>query len=91
MTVQDPLAGMVAPVSVTVVAEAAAATVPPVHVVAAVGVSATVRPEGRVSTSTAPVSGMVLGLVRVMVSVEDAPGVTVAGLKDLAMVAVLLT
>ena len=89
--VQDPPDGIVPPVSRTKVAEAVAVTVPPAQVVEALGVSATVRPLGRLSISAAPLSGTVFGLVRVIVAVVGAPRATEVGLKALAMVTGLRT
>ena len=59
----------------------AAVTVPDVHVVDALGVAATVKPEGRLSISTAPVKAIELPFVTVTVSVDATPTFTAEELK----------
>ena len=72
LTVQEPLAGIVPPLNVSVVFPASGAQVAPAHVVAAAGVAATCTPAGRLSVNAAPVSVAVFVLVSVNVSVETA-------------------
>ena len=79
VTVHEPLAGMQAPVKVTL--EASSVTVPP-HVVLAG--PETSMPLGNVSMSGAvSVSGVLSELCRGTVRVEFLPRTKVAGLKDL--------
>ena len=84
VTVQEPLAGIVAPVNARVVPEGAAVTVPPVQVVLALAGLAMVMPLGRLSVTLAPVMAVALGLVRVTVSVDWPPAPIEAGAKALA-------
>ena len=62
-------------------------TVPPAQVVEALGVRATATLLGSMSESTAEVRAMVLGLLIVIVSVDEAPRATELGLNALAMMA----
>jgi len=76
-TVQEPLAGIFAPVvcpKLRVVAPAIGAHVgAPVQVVLAFGVAATCKPDGSVSVNLAPVNWVVFGFVMVNVNVEVPP------------------
>src|SRR3990172_2074419 len=74
VTVQAPAAGIVAPVSRMLVAEAAAMTVPLAQVVDAFGVVATTRPPGSESVKAACVRAAALAFSRRIVSVAGAPG-----------------
>jgi hypothetical protein len=89
--VQVPFAFNVPADNATLAEPAAAATVPPSQVVAALGVEAIVRPLGSVSVSAMPLSATepaaVFGIV--MVSVEIPPAGMVAGAKAFASVMVL--
>src|SRR5579859_987322 len=86
LTVQDPLAGIAPPVSVTDELPASAITVPP-QVLLAFGVGATTTPVGRLSTSGAFRLAIVsLALFNVRVSVEVPPAVIVAGVNALPTV-----
>ena len=88
LTVQEPLAGMVAPVgepNVRVVAAAAGAQVGvPPQVVEAEGVEATCRPAGSASVNVAPVNAIELEFASVKVRV-DVP-LTAIGLGRNALV-----
>lgn len=78
------LAAMVAPVSVTLFAPAAAVIVPaPQEPVSPLG-EAIVKPVGNVSTNATPFSAKALGegFVIVKLSEEVAPGAIVDGVKD---------
>lgn len=89
VTVHEPLAGIVPPENVSVpglVAFTEAVTVPVVQVVAAFETTALRRFAGYVSVNAAPVIAVVLGFVRVMVSVEVSLTATLTGEKDLATV-----
>ena len=72
VTVQLPLAGMVAPLRLTELPPATAVTVPPVHVVVPLGEAVLTSPEGYVSVKAAPVMAEALLLVSKMVMVDDA-------------------
>ena len=90
-TTQNPFAGIVAPVILIWVSEAAALITAPAQVDDAFGVSATAKPAGKVSTKRAAVSGTVFELVMVMVNVDDAPVASGEGLNAFAIVAGLRT
>ncbi|MFZ1811879.1 MAG: hypothetical protein WAU04_12025, partial [Candidatus Nitrotoga sp.] len=66
--VQEPLAGMVAPLRLISLSPASALTTPPEQVVEAAGVAYTATPTGRVSVNDTPVSGTLALLVMVTVS-----------------------
>ena len=70
VTLQLPLAGIVAPLNATEPPPAAAVTVPPAQVVAPLGVPVLTRFAGYVSVKAAPVILAVLGFVRVTVNTE---------------------
>ena len=76
--VQVAPAPRVAPVKLMPVAEAGANTVPPVQLVAALGVCATTKPLGSESVSAAPVSAVLLGLVIAMVKIFAVPAAALA-------------
>ena len=81
LTVQEPLAGIAPPVSVTDELPASAVTVPP-QVLLAFGVGATSTPVGRLSTRGEFRLAIVsLPLFNVSVRVEIPPAVIVAGLN----------
>lgn len=89
VTVHELLAGIVPPVNVSVpglVAFADAVTVPVVQLVAAFDTTALRRFKGYVSRNAAPVIAVVLGFVRVIVSVDVSLTATLTGKKDLATV-----
>ena len=86
VTVQEPLAGIVAPDNATVPPPLAAVTVPPAHVVEPAGVAVFTRFTGYVSVKAAPVIAVVFALERVIVSTEATFGATLAGAKDFASV-----
>jgi hypothetical protein len=80
VTVQLPAAGIVPPVSTTAVEPLLPVTVPPQVVLPG---AETVIPLGNASTKGADnVPAILLALLRVRVSVELPPAVTLAGLKD---------
>lgn len=90
LAVQEPLAGMLAPVGSPKVNEVAAAEgaqvgVPP-QVVLAAGVAATCTPDGKASVNLTPVKATLLGLVRVKVRVETPLTAIGFGEKDLVSV-----
>jgi hypothetical protein len=85
VTVHEPLAGMVPPESATLFPAAAAVTDPP-QVVAPDGVAVFTRPAGYVSVNAAPVIGVVLLLVSVIVSTEAVLRPTGLGENDFAAV-----
>ena len=86
LTVQEPLAGIAPPVSVTDELPASAITVPP-QVLLAFGVGATSTPVGRLSTSGAfRLATVSLALFNVSVRVEIPPALIVAGLNALPTV-----
>ena len=89
--VQEPLAGMVAPLRLISLSPASALTTPPEQVVEAAGVAYTATPTGRVSVNDTPVSGTLALLVMVTVSVLFCPTRTALGLNALAMVGTLTT
>jgi hypothetical protein len=74
---------MLAPLRATVAAPGRAVTVPPVQVVAALGVAATVMFAGNASVSATAVSGTALSavLANEIVNVDAAPGAMTAGVK----------
>lgn len=74
--------------SATLVSPAAAVTVPEVHVVAAFGVAAIVRPEGNASVRATPVSATAPGAVfgMVIVRTDVSPAEIVAGANALLRV-----
>ena len=78
LTVQDPLAGIVAPVRIMLVAELAADTKPLAQVVLAFGVCATTNPVGKVSVNEAIVSADALGLVSEIFNTFETPGSALA-------------
>ena len=90
LTVQDPDAGMVAPVvcpNASVVAPGAGAhDGEPEQDVVAEGVAATCTPAGSVSVNIAPVSGALFGFVSVKVRVETPFTATVCGENCLEIV-----
>jgi hypothetical protein len=84
--VQLPLAGIVPPEKVNVVAPADGAKVAPEQVVPNPGVAATCTPAGNGSVKEVPVSGMLLEFDKVNVKVEIPPVGIVAGEKALVIV-----
>ncbi len=84
VTVHEPLAGMLAPESATLLPLLAAVTVPPAHVVAPLATAVFTRPAGYVSVNAAPVIGLAFALVNVIVSTEVALGATSDGTNALA-------
>jgi hypothetical protein len=86
VTVQLPLAGILASARVTVLDVALTDTDAPVHVVAGAGELAIVRPLGSVSLKWLCVSAYALALVNVNVSVEAIVSPTLDGENDCATV-----
>ncbi len=84
--VQLPLAGMVPPEKVSVVAAADGLNVAPAQVVLAAGVPATCTPEGNVSEKAAAVRATALVFVNVKVRTDVLPAAMVDRLKFLLMV-----
>lgn len=74
VTVHEPPAATVPPARLTLLPFAAAVTVPPVHVVAPLGVAVFCRPEGYVSEKATPLSALFrLGFVIVNVRMDVPP------------------
>ena len=90
-TTHDPFAGIVAPVILIWVSDAAALITAPAQVDDAFGTKATASPLGSGSTKRAAVSGTALGFVTVIVNVEGTPVATGEGLNAFAIVAGLRT
>ena len=86
MTVHEPLAGIVAPASATLVPPLAAATVPGPQLVVPFAVAVFTRPAGYASVKPAPVIAVAFELVSVIVSTEGAFGATPIGAKALVIV-----
>ena len=82
--VQEPLAGMLAPLKVRVVPPAVAAALPPAQVVAALAGLARVMPLGKLSVTATPVMTVALALDRVTVRRETPPAPILAGENALA-------
>jgi hypothetical protein len=81
VTVQEPLAGIEPPVSVTVEPPFGAVTVPPQVVL---GIPETTKPFGNVSMNgEVKLAAVAFGLFRIMVRVELPSSTTEVGLKDL--------
>ena len=83
LTVQLPLAGMVAPLIATLPALAAPAKIAPAQLLLKLGVAAMTTPMGKVSVNAAPVITAALPLVRVIVSTDVAPALMLIGAKAL--------
>ena len=81
--------GIVPPVKVSVELPAVAESTPP-QVLVALGEASIVTPLGKVSVNAAPVAGLVLALLKVMVRVETPPAPMVAGSNALANVGVVM-
>jgi len=89
VTIHEPLAGIEPPVKVTVELSWTAATVPPQVVLARPETS---RPAGMASTKGAvSVAAVLLGLLKVMMRVENSPTTIVGGLKALPIVGLTIT
>jgi len=85
VTVQEPLAGIEPPPTVSHVAPLVAVSVPP-QVVLALGVEAINMPLGKLSVSKFMLATIALGLFKIMVRVETPPFLIVLGLNDLLSV-----
>jgi hypothetical protein len=85
VTVQEPSAGIVPPVKVSV--EVVSVATPAVQLVAGAGAAEITTPLGIVSRSGAVrTAGMALAFDKVITSVEVPPALIVAGVKDLPTV-----